>query len=66
MYDMKNIILALLEHLAGIAKQNSSAAGEVNRSMEEEAGALEKIAASSDMLSGLAEDLHDMILESKI
>lgn len=66
MYDMKNIILALLEHLAGIAKQNSSAAGEVNRSMEEEAGALEEIAASSDMLSGLAEDLHDMILEFKI
>ncbi len=66
MYDMKNMILTLLEHLTDIAKQNSSAAGEVNRSMEEEADVLEEIAASSDILSGLAEDLHNMILEFKI
>ncbi len=66
MYDMKNMILALLENLSHIAKQNSSAAGEVNRSMEEESDALEEIAASSDILSGLAEELHDMILEFKI
>jgi len=66
MYDMKNMILTLLEHLSDIAKQNSSAAGEVNRSMEEEADVLEEIAASSDILSGLAEDLHDMILEFNI
>lgn len=66
MYDMKNMILTLLEHLTDIAKQNSSAAGEVNRSMEEEADVLEEIAASSDILSGLAEELHDLILEFKI
>ena len=66
MYEMKNMILALLENLSHIAKQNSSAAGEVNRSMEEESDALEEIAASSDILSGLAEELHDMILEFKI
>lgn len=66
MYDMKNMILALLENLSHIAKENSSAAGEVNRSMVEESDALEEIAASSDILSGLAEDLHDMILEFKI
>lgn len=66
MYDMKNMILTMLEHLTDIAKQNSSAAGEVNRSMEEEADVLEEIAASSDILSGLAEDLHNMILEFKI
>lgn len=66
MYNMKNMILALLENLSHIAKQNSSAAGEVNRSMEEESDALEEIAASSDILSGLAEELHDMILEFKI
>ena len=34
--------------------------------MEEEAGGLEEIAASSDLLSELAKDLHDMILEFKI
>ena len=60
------MILTLLEHLTDIAKQNSSAAGEVNRSMEEEADVLEEIAASSDILSGLAEELHDLILEFKI
>ncbi|MBE5981867.1 MAG: methyl-accepting chemotaxis protein [Paenibacillaceae bacterium] len=66
MYDMKNTILALIENLTHIAKQNSQAAGDVNQSMEEEAGALEEIAASSDLLSQLAKDLHDMILEFKI
>lgn len=66
MYDRKNTILALLEDLTHIAKQNFSAAGDVNKSMEEEAGALEEIAASSDLLSELAKDLHDMILEFKI
>ncbi|SET76658.1 Uncharacterised protein [Lacrimispora sphenoides] len=34
--------------------------------MEEEADVLEEITASSDILSGLAEDLHDMILEFNI
>ncbi len=66
MYDMKNTILALLEDLTHIAKQNFQAAGGANKSMEEEAGALEEIASSSDLLSQLAKDLHDMILEFKI
>ena len=66
MYQMKNTMLTILDHLSEIAVENSKSSEEVKCSIENESEALEEIARSSDVLSGLADELHQLILEFKI